>query len=222
MTVRIKAVLFDLDGTIIDTEPAAALAIEKSFTRWGIRLEPSDSRFVTGRTWDTAFEYLFGKYPIPLEPQRAKEEILASYRISLHQNLIVVPGSVAAIHSLASQYPLALVSGSWRAEILWALGHLKVRHLFHSVLGAEDYSQSKPAPDGYQAAMSQLSVSPRHTLVFEDSTAGIASARAAGAWVVAVTSTNHFNQDTSLAHHHIEDLLPVSTDWVRRLEEKIL
>jgi beta-phosphoglucomutase-like phosphatase (HAD superfamily) len=65
--------------------------------------------------------------------------------------------------------------------------------------------------------MRQLGVSAESTLIFEDSTPGIASGVAAGAKVVAIECTNYFKQDTSSAHHHISDLRPVTPDWVRQL-----
>lgn len=218
---HIEWVVFDLDGTLIDTEPSAAKAIKRTFHDWGITVTVEDASFVTGRTWDSAFQFLFTKYNLPVPQEEAAQKVLENYRLSLENELTIVPGSVEAVESLAARYPIGLVSGSHRREILWALEKLKIRQHFKVILGAEDYPRSKPAPDGYLSAISQMQLSPQRTLIFEDSTAGIASARAAGAWVVAITGTNHFRQDVSQAHHHIQDLSQVTADWVKDLGKKL-
>jgi HAD superfamily hydrolase (TIGR01509 family) len=214
-------VIFDLDGTLIDTEPSAAKAIARSFQNWGIQVTLEDAGYVTGRTWDMAFQFLFSKYSIPVPQNEAVQTVLENYRLSLENELTVVPGSVQAVQSIASRYPLGLVSGSHRREILWALEKLGIRKHFQVILGAEDYPRSKPAPDGYLAALKEMKLSANRTLIFEDSHAGIASARAAGAWVVAITGTNHFQQDVSQAHFHISDLTPVTAEWVKDLGKKL-
>ena len=214
---KIEAIIFDLDGTIIDTEPTAVLAVEECFAEWDIPIHFDDATYLTGRTWEKAFAYLFSKYTLPIPLPEAKKALLGRYRQKIEVNLTTVPGSVQAIQSLAKKYPLALVSGSGRSEILWALTKLKVIDHFQIILGAEDYPQSKPHPDGYLKAIGILGKSPTSCLVFEDSTAGIASARAAGTWVVAVTSTNHFKQDLTLAHVRITDLTSVNSAWISEL-----
>jgi HAD superfamily hydrolase (TIGR01509 family) len=211
----VKAVLFDLDGTLIDTEPAAAAAVAQCFGEWGIQVAPTDASYITGRTWASAFEYLFKKYKLPLSADEASGRIMDRYREALERQLVVVPGAPESVQALAGHCKLALVSGSRRSEILWALEKLGIRQCFQSILGAEDYARSKPAPDGYLKALGQLGVEGSDGLVFEDSSAGIASARAAGLWVVAIRATNHFAQDTSQAHESIQDLTGVDADWIR-------
>ena len=217
----IDTILFDLDGTLIDTEPTAADAVRECFTDWGMDLNPRDATFVTGRTWSSALDYLFRKYPPPIPEEQAIRRIMDHYREKLETDLVIVPGSVEAVKSLAGHFPLALVSGSSRKDILWALQKLGILEHFEVILGAEDYAQSKPEPDGYKKAMTLLGKAPEHGLVFEDSLAGITSARNAGLWVVAITETNHFNQDTSFAHAHIRNLKPVNPEWIAKLAEKL-
>jgi HAD superfamily hydrolase (TIGR01509 family) len=213
----LKAILFDLDGTIIDTEKNAAEAVYDCFRQWGIHVDPADATYVTGRTWDNAFEFLFKKYPLPIPAAEAATLIKQAYRDSIERNLIQVPGSVQAIRSLAGKYRMALVSGSSRSDITWALKTLGVLDFFEFVLGAEDYPRSKPAPDGYLRALEIMKVPPDQALIFEDSEAGIRSALSTGSKVVAITGTNHFAQDHSKAHHRIPDLTCVNSTWIEEL-----
>ncbi len=213
----IKYVIFDLDGTIVDTELTAARVVQQVFFEWKIELDPNDATFITGRKWESAFEFLFRKYPIPIEYEDAKNLCMDRYRQALQEHLPIVPGSVDAIKQLAKHFPLALVSGSGRQEILWALTKLQVQTYFQIILGAEDYQRSKPHPDGYQKAMKLLQADPQSCLVFEDSNAGITSALDAGMWVVAITSTNHFQQKLAGAHFEIHDLSGITEKWIEQL-----
>jgi HAD superfamily hydrolase (TIGR01509 family) len=213
----IQAILFDLDGTIIDTEPAAVASVKTAFQEWNIQITPEDASFVTGRTWENAFDFLFQKYNLPIPQTAAKEIILNHYQQEVEKNLFVVPGSVAAVELFSTLFPLGLVSGSHRKQILWALQKLKIKEKFKIILGAEDYPQSKPKPDGYLKAIQTLNIPPHRCLVFEDSTAGITSAKAAGMRAVAITSTNHFSQDLSQADLKISDFQEINLDWVTNL-----
>lgn len=218
---QIGHILFDLDGTLIDTEPTAARAVRGCFHGWGVEVSAEDAQYVTGRTWAVALNYLFSRYRLPVPEEQASSQVIRTYRELLEQELVVVPGSVDAVRALAGEFRLALVSGSSRSEIVWALDTLGIRSHFEVILGAEDYPHSKPAPDGYVKAMGILRADPACSLVFEDSTAGIASARAARTRVVAITGTNHFQQNTGAADWEIPDLRGVGPAWIRDFERRV-
>jgi len=191
--------------------------MQECFKEWNLTLDASDGAYITGRTWDSAFQFLFKKYSLPIDASIAKEKVLEKYREILAQQLPIVPGSVPAVQALATRYSLGLVSGSCRKEIFWILSQLKIKEHFQIILGAEDYPKSKPQPDGYLKAIDFFKTPPSSCLVFEDSHAGIRSARTAGTWVVAVSSTNHFQQDLSAAHLCIPDLSCVNPEWIENL-----
>lgn len=212
-----KALIFDLDGTIVDTEPVAVRAVAHCFGSWGFKVNPSHAEAVAGRKWEVALDFLLSHYQPKISRDEVTEQVLAEYRRLLAQHLPIVPGSAEAVRKLAKSYPLALVSGSHRSEIEWILTRLGIRDHFQFLLGAEDYSASKPDPEGYHLAQKKLGVSGADSLVFEDSDAGIASALAAGHWVVAVRSTNHYRHAQKGAHAVIEDFTGVDPQWVRSL-----
>jgi len=214
----IQTVFFDMDGTLVDTELAAAKAVSNCFAAWNHQVTAKDADFVTGRTWEKALEFLFSKYPPPLDRARAASEILDHYRKNIETDLIEVPGARECVLDLACEYPLALVSGSHRREIHSILDRLGIRDAFRVILGAEDYPTSKPAPDGYAKALSLLGANPASTLVFEDSVAGIESGLAAGLRVCVITSTNHFGHSTARGHYFVPDLVGLNRAWVKALK----
>ncbi len=217
MREKIKTILFDLDGTIVDTEKVAADSVWEFFAQWKIQLQTEDAGYLTGRTWASAFNYLFNKYSIPISKEEASRQMLEKYRHSIENNLAIIPGSTTAIANLAPHFSLGLVSGSHRADIEWALKKLGVYHHFHTILGAEDYPRSKPQPDGYLKALQLMDTRPEACLIFEDSEAGIQSARAAGTWVAAITHANHFGQNCREAHVQIPNFNLVTAEWVHHL-----
>jgi len=217
----IRSVFFDLDGTIVDTEPVAADAVIRSFKSWGIQLDIRDASSTTGVTWQTSLDWIFKRFPPPVSQEEAKDHIFKTYHDALLQNIPEVRGSVASVRALAAHFPLGLVSGSRREDILMVLTKLGILDCFKVILGAENYPRSKPAPDGYLQGFETLGVKAEECLIFEDSTAGITAARAAGAWVVAVTSTNHFQQDASAAHACIEDFADITPAWVASWDARL-
>ncbi|NUM88814.1 MAG: HAD family phosphatase [Bdellovibrionales bacterium] len=216
------AVLFDLDGTLIDSEPVAFRAVLECCGEWGVPVAQADAAQVAGKKWEVAVELLFTRYKIPVGKEEFTRTVVDRYKKKLVKEMKIIPGAPEMVRRMAKQGPIALVSGSHREEIFWALDRLKVRDLFRFVLGAEDYPLSKPAPDGFMKAIAALGVPPGETLIFEDSEAGVASGLAAGAKVVAVTHANHFGHDLSRAHAQIPDFHGADEAWLAALAKKLI
>lgn len=217
---KIGAVLFDLDGTLVDSEPVAFKAILDICAGWGVSINPKDAAEVAGKKWEVAFDLIFDRYKFPLNKAESSRTIIEYFRKKTAENLPVIPGAVDSLRLFASLGPIGLVSGSHRQEIFFALDKLGVTDLFSIVLGAEDYVYSKPSPEGYLKALKELGVHGNEVLIFEDSSAGIESGLSAGAVLAAITSTNHFGHDQSGAHIQIKDFSDVTLEWVRAVEKR--
>ncbi len=211
----IETVIFDLDGTIVDTEGLAASVIDRWAINHQVSLQPGAHQHIAGVTWEKGLATLISHYRVNQSLEGAVVECLRGYRSSLLIQIKVIPGVLAAIESLSKKMPLGLVSGSHREDIEAILASLKIREKFEVVLGCEDYEESKPSPSGFLKAMKLMKASCHSTLIFEDSKPGISSALAAGAWVTAVAVANHFGHDQSQAHCLVQDFSEVNLQWVQ-------
>jgi HAD superfamily hydrolase (TIGR01509 family) len=212
----IKVIIFDLDGTIIDSEALSLQAIMDCSAKWGVPVTREEAGTVVGRKWDEAFDILFSHHSIPVSREEATRQVVARFQEIIRKDVFFVPEVKKAIEDFAKNFRLALVSGSHRADVLWALEKLGVKEKFEVIYGAEDYPRSKPSPDGYLKALKTMKVDAKEAVVFEDSVPGLASAEAAGIRSVAITSTNHFHHDQSLAQELIADYTGIDSAWVRK------
>jgi HAD superfamily hydrolase (TIGR01509 family) len=214
-----RGLLFDLDGTLIDSERETAEAMARALARGqGIELAPYDRDFIIGRSWVAIYASLAARYPqlawAPAEliarTAAARDEVFAELGVT------VLPGARAAL-AWTRGWPRALVTGSSRVEARQALPWIGPDAAFDVLVASEDVQRSKPDPDGYERAMAQLGLAPSRCLVIEDSVAGIAAGRAAGCIVLAVRAGNFHGWDQSGAHRVIDTLEALTPALVEEL-----
>lgn len=203
-----RAILFDLDGTLVDIERDTIKAMAQVLHReLGIALGQGERDFVIGRSWRAIYQHVRQVHPgltwteAELIEHTAKErEVMLA-----GSGVCVLPGAAACLERLV-EWPLALVTGSARVEVAQVMDLTGWRSRFRVMFASEDVPRSKPAPDGYLAAAQALGVEPGECVVIEDSTPGIAAGLAAGAQVVGVRAGNFIGHDQSRAHRVIDTL----------------
>ncbi len=215
----IRGFLFDLDGTLVDSERETAEAMARAFERGqGITLAQYDRDFIIGRSWMAIYDSLKARYPQMTWSREETVEQTALLRdeVFAEMGVTVLPGARAVLEWTRA-HPRGLVTGSSRAEATQVLPLIGEMARFDVIFASEDVPRSKPHPDGYQAAMTALGLQPHETLVIEDSVNGIAAGRAAGCLVVAVRAGNFGGWDQSHAHHVIDSLEAFTPSLVEEL-----
>jgi HAD superfamily hydrolase (TIGR01509 family) len=212
----VHAVLFDLDGTLVDSERQYGEALARALRAGaGLEITQEDRDFVIGHSWVAIHAHLAERYPGFTWPrdQLIAATAAAGRELFALEGARELPGACAAVARFADK-KRALVTGSSRAEAGHMLELLGVAECFPVRFCAEDVPRSKPAPDGYLMACERLGVAPRHAVVVEDSAAGVAAGRAAGCIVIAVRAGNFAGHDQSAAHRVIDSLDELTTELV--------
>jgi beta-phosphoglucomutase-like phosphatase (HAD superfamily) len=211
------AVLFDLDGTLVDSERENIESVVRAARRWGAELTEPERTFVIGHSWNEIHALIAGNHELDVPMAVLIEAAVAEKRALLAAGYRALAGAVDAVRRLARRSRLAVVSGASHGEVVDALESLGVMDAFVFVMGAEDYPRGKPAPDPYAMAMQRLGAAPARSVVLEDATPGILSALAAGARVVGVRAGNFAGYDLSKAHVVVDTLDDVTDELVGRL-----
>jgi beta-phosphoglucomutase family hydrolase len=182
-----RAYLFDCDGTIADSMPLHYKAWKKALGEWNCAFDEELFYAWGGRPTVeivAALNQMQGlKMPVEAVAER-KEDLY----YELLPELKPVPEVLEHIEAQQGQIPFAVVSGSSRASVLKSLAALDLLDRFDTIVGSEDYENSKPAPDAFLTAAARLGVPTRDCLVFEDTEIGIQAATAAGMASVRVPS----------------------------------
>jgi len=204
----IKAAIFDLDGTLLDSEILWVAATEEYLNDTGHLICYEDAlALVYGRSWTNIYEGIIARFPEIDETMEEMEESLRVY-IQRMQNGhdMLIEGSVMLLKRLARDMPVCIVSGAPRTDVEMGIDMMEVHNDLKFIISAEDYAIGKPDPSCFLMAAERLKVSPNQCVVFEDSAAGIQAAKAAGMRAVALVREGLPEQDVSSADQIIEDL----------------
>jgi HAD superfamily hydrolase (TIGR01509 family) len=205
----IDAVVFDLDGLLLDTEHLwdevrEQLARERG-GRWHAGAQP-DMMGMSSPEWS---RYMHDTIGLAEPPDEIAAEVVRRMQDRYRDRLPLLPGARAAVERLAARWPLGLASSSNRPLIDLALELAGLTGSFRSTVSSEEVARGKPAPDVYLEVCARLRVVPTRATAIEDSRNGIRSAHAAGMKVVAIPNVRFRPDDETLA---LADVVVASLD----------
>lgn len=195
----INAVVFDLDGVLIDSEPVWEEVRRQVVADYGGRWPPDAQRRLMGMSTQEWARYLSDDLGVGLPPDRVAGQVIAQMAARYSAHLPLMPGAVAAVKRLAARWPLGLASSAPASLIESVLVTAGLREEFAIVMSTEQVASGKPAPDIYLAVTARLGVPPGECAAVEDSTNGLRSAAAAGLAVIAVPHPKYPPDPAALA-----------------------
>jgi len=206
----IHAVLFDLDGVLIDSMPHHVRAWTEEFAAWGVDIDPLIFRLREGEKAEATLEYAAKRYGLILTPEQQASFVESKrrrYRMTAPNHM--VDGAVELLKSLREkQIKTALVTGSIRKNLDHSVPE-EERVLFDAIITSDLCTHGKPHPEPYLRASESLKIPPEHCLVVENAPLGIQSAKAAGILTLAITTTlsAEYLKDADAIIENLSDIL---------------
>lgn len=218
----LKAVIFDMDGVIIDSEPQHARAAVLALEKYNVPLQVEYAYGFIGTTTLVMCQKMIEDFHLDITPQelwKANEESKA-YLIRT-EGYPVIPYIIKLMQNLHDNgMKLIIASSSPSAAIESVMKTLKINSIFDGYISGMEMKRPKPAPDIFLAAALQLGVEPSECIVIEDSCHGVAAAEAAGITSVGFINPNSGNQDLSKAAMLVEGFEEVDYNFLQRVYQR--
>ncbi len=205
----LKAVIFDMDGVIIDSEPLHMEAWRRLLEMHGIDTGEVDFHDLVGKGEVECFK----SYNMEGNSATLISEKQGIYKELLKDKLAPFPGVIDLIKTLHKKFVLAVASNDFRENSLFALDRLKLRNYFRVIVGKEDVRHPKPDPEMYLMTAERLGMAPSSCLVIEDSIVGVEAAKSAGMKCIAVANS-FLAEKLGKADVVIKDIVDVNPDAV--------
>jgi len=182
----LEAVVFDMDGVLVDSEEIWDEARRKLALERGLAWPSSAQRDMMGMSSPEWSRYMHEQVGLSETPEEISAEVVSRLEDLYWQHLPLMEGAVQAVERMAKRFRLGLASSSNRPIIELVLELAAIADCFEVTVSSEEVEHGKPAPDVYLEALKRMGVAPSHAAAVEDSTNGLLSASAAGMLVVAV------------------------------------
>jgi HAD superfamily hydrolase (TIGR01509 family) len=194
-----EAVIFDLDGVLLDSEQRWNEVKEALVREAGGAWAEGAPRVMMGMSSPEWSAYMRYQLQVPLDAEAINADVVRRMHDGYAAGLPLLPGAIDAVHALAARWPLGLASSSNREIIDVFLDAADVSGAFGATVSSEEVARGKPAPDVYLAAAAALGVPPERCVAIEDSANGLRAARAAGMAVIAVPNPHYPPDEDALA-----------------------
>jgi HAD superfamily hydrolase (TIGR01509 family) len=215
---EIKAVVFDLDGLMIDTEPLAQEAWDIVLRGYGHRLKTSVFDRMIGLRLTESSVVLKESYGLEVSPEElVEQEGRAMYQI-IERGIPTMPGMFRLLSELdRRQMPWAVATSSFREYAIDVMGRLDLLERCEAIAAGDEVEHGKPQPDVYLLAAERLGIDPTHCMALEDSPPGVNAAAAAGMMALAVPNGDTSLMDFQQAAHVYLSLNEVADDLQKLL-----
>ena len=217
MDTVLQALIFDMDGTLVESERVHWQAWHDTLADHGLQT-PSFEEFkkYVGMSDEQVAEDFSESGGRALDPSELLREKSVSY-LQLIPQIRLLPGVRDTIDRYRERYPLAVASSSPYGDLIAILEHHKLLHHFSCIIGGDMVPHKKPEPDIYLLATSRMSVSPSACVAFEDSHSGVSAAKTAGLMAVAVPHSMSLDHDFSRADAILGSMSEVDDVLLQRL-----
>lgn len=196
--MTVEAVIFDLDGVLLDSEQLWNRAKESLVRAAGGRWRDDAPRAMMGMSSAEWSEYLRDQLGVPQDLDAINRQVVARMEVLYRAHLPVLPGALEAVRRLHAEWPLGLASSSNREIIDLVLELAGLTGAFAATVSSEEVARGKPAPDVYLETASQLGVEASRCAAVEDSSNGLRSAAAAKMAVIAVPNPHYPPEEDAL------------------------
>lgn len=219
----IEAVIFDMDGVLVDSEVYWLRSREEYARDLGKVWTDADQRLAMGRNTIEWAQVMRERLHLDTPVETVMDDVIARVIAHYDQRLPLRPGAVEAVHKAAGAFKIALASGSPRQIINHVMKLTGLDGVFEAIVYADDMPNGKPAPDVYIETLRRLNVTADHAAGIEDSGNGICSLRNAGMWIIAAPSPAFplSPEISALAHRQIASLEEFSVEMVKNLTQRL-
>ncbi len=214
---EVKAVLFDMNGIIIDDEHIHELAFQETVKPFGIILTHENYlECCAGKTDKAGYESISAKFSKALPIEDLLNQKSLQYLSLFPANKKSYPGVIELIHTLSKDFTLALTSSSSRQEVNLIISEFGIQDKFVVTISGNDVHKGKPDPEPNVLTAEKLHLQPNECVVVEDSKSGVTSAKAAGCFCIGVTTT-HTREDLKQADIVVSSFSEISATRIASL-----
>ncbi len=216
MIMEKSAILFDLDGVTIDTEPLYTLSEIRLFKEYGVEIPKEDWGLFRGCSENTFFDLSMARYGITenrdIFIQKGRKYVMEEFK----KNIPFVPGFKDLIARVSKNYITGLVTASPIHSLDWIRKKIELDNYFKYIISGEETEKNKPHPHPYLKMMSRIDVLPENTVIIEDSIMGLRSAVASGGHVIALKGSVH-PKNLVIAHKIVNHLDEITITFLEDL-----
>ena len=216
MTSNNSAILFDLDGVTIDTEPLYTRSEIRLFGEYGIDIPKEDWQLFRGCSEESFFELSMERYGIIENRdefiQKGRQYVMDEFK----KNIPFIPGFKSLIKRVTKKYITGLVTASPLHSLNWIRKEIGLDNYFKYIISGEEAEKNKPHPHPYLEMMERINVNPKNTAIIEDSILGLRSALASGAHVIALSGSVP-REKLNIAHIIVDNLSEITVELIEDL-----